>query len=778
MKRIILFFCIYLPVLTTAQDSTLTLWYQSPATAWVEALPVGNGRLGAMMFGGVQQERIQLNEESLWGGSRFDNNNPGARANLPKIQQMLLNGENNAAHQLATRHMLATPSDFRSYQTLGDLLLEFGAQGQVSNYSRSLDISTGIITIRYEQNGIRFQRSLYASAPDNCLVLTISADQPGAVSGKIALSRSRDASVVAVSDNQLLLSGQIIDISDSLTGRGGMNMKFHAALQLDAASGKTRSANNTLYFEGTDSVRVVFTAVTDYNFALLNWDRRINTRNETEKLLAAAVRRTDAELRQRHLEEFQEMFNRVQLRLGDTDRSHIPTDKRLEAVKQGEKDDQLIALYTQYGRYLLMSSSRKPGVLPANLQGIWNDHYAAPWSSDYHTNINLQMNYWPADVWNLPETMKPLVNFIDHYRVPGRITAREMYGAGGWTMHHATDIFGKTGIISGILWGTSPMSAAWLCTHLWEHYRFTGDERFLSDRAYPVMKEAVAFIQDFLIEDKQGRLVTAPSMSPENAFILPGGGTDQLTYAPTMDIQIIRELYGSMLQAGKILNEDKRYLRSLEATLQKLPPVKVSKRFGIIQEWIEDYDEAEKGHRHISQLYGLHPGSQITPETPELFEAAAKTIERRLQYGGGHTGWSRAWMINFYARLLNGDEAYRHIELLLQKSTQKNLFDDHPPFQIDGNFGGSAGVAEMLLQSHRDISILPALPTAWQSGSVSGLRARGAFELAFTWKDGALSSLTITSLKGKPCTISYRGKTKTFKTQAGKSYSMGKDFNF
>lgn len=768
----------YLPLLACilfleplyAQDKNLTLWYENPASGWVEALPVGNGRMGAMLFGGVQQERIQLNEESIWAGLRFDNNNRDSKKYLPEIQQLLLSGDNKKAHELANKYMLATPAEFRSYQTLGDLYLNFGAGGRATNYQRSLDLSTGIAEVSYVQNGIKFHRKLFASAPDNAIVLLISSSQPNAITGKITFARSRDASVNSSGDNRLVLSGQIVDVEDSESGAGGLHLKFHSIADIEAEDGNLEAANNTVLVTGASSLKIIITAASDYNFKALNFDRTIDSREIAKKIIDKAVEYKAAELEERHLKEYVPLFNTVKLRLGDTDFSGIATDKRLKAVRDGGKDDQLIALYFQYGRYLLMSSSRFPGVLPANLQGIWNEHYNAPWNSDYHTNINLQMNYWPADVCNLSFTMEPLINFIDYYRSPGRITASEMYGARGWTMHHATDIFGKTGIISGIHWGTSPLAAGWLSTHLWDHYLFNNDTGYLKNRAYPIMKEAAEFIQDFLIEAPDGKLVTAPSMSPENAFLLAGGEREQLTYAPTMDIQIIKELYNGIIQAGKILKDDKAFIKSLERNLKKLPEVRVSKRFGIIQEWIEDYDEAEKGHRHMSQLYGLHPGTSINKNTPELFAAAANTIERRLQYGGGHTGWSRAWIVNFYARLMESEKAYEHLYLLLQKSTHLNLLDDHPPFQIDGNFGGTAGIAEMLLQSHLTIELLPALPSAWRNGEIKGLKARGGFIIDISWENGNLTTAEITSINGKDITLTYRNNTKTFKTRAGEKY--------
>jgi alpha-L-fucosidase 2 len=413
--------------------------------------------------------------------------------------------------------------------------------------------------------------------------------------------------------------------------------------------------------------------------------------------------------------------------------------------------------------------------LPANLQGVWNHLYEAPWWSDFHTNINVQMNYWLAGVTNISETEIPLINFTDQLRIPGRVAAKETYQAKGWMIHHATDAFGKTGPHSAIQYAISPLAGAWLCLNLWEHYQFTGNVEYLRNTIYPIMKESAEFIQSFLIPDKQGRLVTAPSMSPENAFILPNGQRDQITYAPTIDIELIHALFNACIAAGKLLKDDASFLNGLQTTLTKLPPIQVSKKFGTIQEWIEDYDENEPGHRHISQLLGLHPANIINANTPALFEAAKKTLERRLQNGGGHTGWSRAWIINFYARLFEGETAWKNVQALLTKSTLSNLFDTHPPFQIDGNFGGTAGIAEMLLQSHNGyIELLPAIPKAWNKGAFSGLVARGAFEISVTWDNGKIISASLLSKKGGDCTVKYGDKTLKLQTKVGVRYDLGK----
>jgi alpha-L-fucosidase 2 len=774
LRFLFIVFLTFVFIDANAQQS-LKLWYKKPASIWNDALPVGNGRLGAMVFGKAGSEIIQLNEESLWAGNQTNDNNPQALAHIKEIQQLLINGKNNEAHELATKYLLATPPNFRSYQTLGNLRLDFENITNVKDYQRSLDLETAVTAVNYNSNDLNYKREIFASAPDNAIVVRITADKPKSLNFKVSLSRELDATVSAVSNNTLLLNGQIMDLPSNNEGKGGMDMKFNAIVKVISNSGKTEGANNGIMVTDATDVTILITAATDYNLNKLNFDRSIDSKKTCEDIIAKASGYSYEALLQRHLNDYKPIFNRVKLDLGGDDLSNLPTDVRMDNVRKGTVDKQLTSLYFQYGRYLLMGSSRFPGVLPANLQGVWNDLYDAPWKSDYHTNINIQMNYWPADVANLSETMIPFANFIDQNRVPGRVAASETYGAKGWTIHHATDIFGKTGIQSGIHWGTSPLASAWLCLNLWDHYRFTSDVDYLKNKAYPVMKEAAEFVQSFLIKDKNGYLVTAPSMSPENTFILPNGQKDQITYAPTIDIELIQSLYDACLKAGKLLNDDPEFLKGLSETLTKLPPIQISKRTGTIQEWIEDYEEEEPGHRHISHLLGLYPAEIINPSKPELFEAAKKTLERRLANGGGHTGWSRAWIINFYARLLDGEKAWQNVQALLQKSTLNNLLDNHPPFQIDGNFGGTAGIAEMLVQSQNDyIELLPAIPAAWSKGEVIGLLARGGFEIKMKWEAGKLVNAEILSKKGNSCKIKYGNTTISLNTKANQTYQLNK----
>ena len=752
----------------------MVMWHTAAAQKWTNAYPLGNGRLGALLFGDVAREQIVVNEQSLWAGSQIDNNNPEALKQLPEIRRLLFADKNEEATTLATKSMVGTPPGIRSYQPVGTVDLDFDADtSKITDYRRQLELSTGIATVSYTQSGKSYVRECFVSAPADLIVFRMFGKKGAKVNTRIRLSREKDAKVTVVSPDELVMTGQIMDQYNPSLGEGGAHMKFGALLKVRHNGGTVTVENNQLVVKEAKELELLITAATDYNLHQLNFDRTIDPGLKCRSILKKAASLSYSTLKQKHTEDFGKIFNRVEFNISGRINDQIPTDQRLQAVKAGAVDPFLNELYFQFGRYLLISSSRAPGSLPANLQGLWNPVLNAPWNSDFHTNINLQMNYWPSNTCNLDECNQPLTEFLKMLTVPGSRTAKEMYGTEGWTMHHVTDPFGRTGLMDAVQYGIFPMGGPWITLHLWQRYQYTGDLNYLKQDAYPVMKGSAKFVLGFLVPDPEGHLVTSPSYSPENSFLMPGTKKrTYLTYAPTMDTQIAAELFKACIQAGKILNDDPAFIAHLEQTLKKLPPVKISK-YGTIQEWIKDYDEAEPGHRHMSQLFGLHPGTQITPATPELFKAAQKTIERRLSFGGGHTGWSRAWIINFYARLLNGDEAFKHIQLLFAKSTLDNLWDNHPPFQIDGNFGATAGIAEMLLQSQPDhIVVLPALPTAWKEGHINGLKAMGNFEVSISWKENKLNKLVVKSNNGGVCHLSYAGLVAEYNTKPGETIEL------
>jgi len=743
-----------------APEGTMVLWYRRPTSQWTEALPIGNGRLGAMVFGGVDRERLQMNEDSLWSGKPIRRANPEAAEHLAEARRLLFEGRYAEGQKLVQEKIMGLHLEkgVHTYQTLGDLELIFEPLKEASDYRRELDLDGAIARVGYRAGDATFAREFFASPVDQAIVLRLSCDKPGLVSFEARLSRPSDNEVIQTAPNGILMRGQAK--GKDRDGRNDGGVDYEAQLRIVAEGGRVVETAGGLRVEKANAATALLVAATNY--------RGGDPHTICERQMAAAAGKSFADLRRAHVAEHQRLFRRVELDMGGSGAARLPTDERLAAVKRGDDDPQMIALYFQFARYLLISCSR-PGDMAANLQGLWADGLDPPWNADYHTNINLQMNYWPAEACNLAECHEPFFDLIDALRPNGRVTAREVYHCRGFVFHHTTDAWLFTDPVGKCQYGMWPMGAAWSCRHLWEHCAFSGDREFLAKRAYPAMKEAAEFCLDWLVENpKTGRLVSGPSTSPENRFRAPDGHVANLTMGCAMDQEIIYDLFTNCIEAGKVLGSDDDFRKKIEDARSRLAAPGIG-RDGRLMEWPEEFDEPEPGHRHISHLFGLYPGRQITVRgTPELAAAARKTLEYRVSHGGGHTGWSRAWIINFFARLEDGERAYENLRALLAKSTLPNMFDTHPPFQIDGNFGGCAGIAEMLLQSHAgEINLLPALPKTWPSGRVRGLRARGGFEVDMAWRDGQLTEAGISSNNTTRCVVRYRGKTVEVETQGG-----------
>lgn len=739
------------------------LWYTQPAKDWNEALPLGNGKIGAMIFGKISEEEIQLNEDSVWSGGFRDRNNPDCLANLPQIRDFIMNGETEKAELLMRYAATGMPEHERVYQTLCDMHIGFmGQDGESEEYKRILDLSDAVCKVEYKTGGRRYTREAFISAPDNVLAIKLKSE--GKLSFRVTLSRW------IYFDRVWSENRNTIAIDGTTSGDG---IGFSAMVRATAKGGTVTTLGEYLLVDNAEEAYIYFTAATSF--------RHKDYIQICRQTLDAAVKKGYDHIYADHLAEYKDLFDRVKIDIENREEDkaalYLPTDVRLERLKEGKADNGFVCLYYNFGRYLLISSSR-PGTLPATLQGIWNKDFYPPWGSKYTCDINVQMNYWPAEMCNLAECHKPIFDLLKRMVEHGRKTAKVMYGCRGIVAHSNIDIWGDTAPVD--LWMPATywvLGAAWLSLDIYTYYDYTRDKNFLCDLYY-IMKEAALFFVDYLIEDKNGKLVVCPSVSPENTYLKPDGHSACVAAGCSMDDAILTELFTCCIKTSKILGIDEDFAKTLEEKKSKFYPIQIGKH-GQIMEWHEDFDEYEPGHRHISHLFWLHPMSAITPrKTPELAKAAEITLKRRLSAGGGHTGWSRAWIINMWARLYSAENCYENLLQLFTKSTLPNLFDTHPPFQIDGNFGGLSGITEMLLQSLDDeIIILPALPKEWEKGNICGLRVRGGAEVTICWSKGTLERFTLIPNNAFQVTIVYKKTERKMEFKPGNTYRFDGNLN-
>ncbi|UFH56427.1 glycosyl hydrolase family 95 catalytic domain-containing protein [Spirosoma sp. KNUC1025] len=794
--RLVLAVCLLTGYSVAAQQlATTKLWYKQPADAsvadgpngwknnpaWLHALPVGNGFMGAMVFGDVGRERIQLNDKTLWSGGPADNDNPAAAASVQEIRDLLFANKFKEATALTNKTQICTglgsgngngaKVPFGCFQTLGDLWMDFVDKTDYKNYYRDLNLMDGVASVRYEQRGVQYTREIFASYPDKAIVVHLSASKPKALSFTLSLDRP-ERFVTSVEQGRLAMAGSLTN------GTGGEGMKYKVYVTPVLTGGRLKTEGNKLVISEATTVTLLITSTTNYrqhfpDFVNADFEKQLKATTE------AVAAKPYAALRQTHISDFSSLMKRVTLQIGREAKDLLPTDERLKAFPRSQYDPHLYMLYFQYGRYLLISSSR-PGSLPANLQGVWANELQTPWNGDYHTDINIQMNYWPAEVTNLSELHAPLVDLITSLKEPGSRTAKTQYNAGGWVMHPITNVWGYTSPGEQASWGMHVGASAWLSQHLWEHYVYTLDKVYLA-KVFSLLQSASEFYLDWLVKDPvTGQYLSGPAVSPENTFVAPDGSKSQISMGPAHDHQVIYNLFTNTLNAADELAISNPTLTKIKAIRAQLPPPTVAKD-GRLMEWLQEFAETEPTHRHVSHLFALYPGNQISyRKTPALAQAARKSLDGR---GDGGTGWSLAWKISFWARLHDGDRALRILNNLLQPidpqntseagGSYMNLFCVCPPFQIDGNFGGTAAIAELLMQSHEgQIELLPALPARWKEGEITGLCARGGFDVSIKWKDGKLVGGSILSKAGGKCTVTYGNKEMSINTEKGKRYSL------
>ena len=736
------------------------LWYDRYQNDWINALPLGNGRVGAMFYGSPDRDIVEINEESLWSGRQIKETNHATPADLARIRELIFADQLQEAAQLSRETFLADPPRVRFYESFGEVLVDFADKSEFADYRKELELATGIASATWKKGSTTYKTECFVSEAYDALCYCVTADQP--FSCTVTMKRGQDAYTAAIAHDTLVLNGRTTYAPDPQYGDGGEGMSFGARIKV-ITDGKLQERHDHIAVSDATYLTVYGAFATNYNVEIFDNDETRDYRAALTACMDRLMGTTYEEIKATHLRDYGKLFSAMTFELDAPTYGDEPTDVRLAKVKSGERvDTDLHTLYYTYSRYLLLASSGMNATLPANLQGIWCNGFRPPWGADYHTNINLQMNYWPAETGNCSDTVKPLIHFMKMLSRFGEQTAREEFGARGWCINHTTDVFGRTGVHDHVDCGFFPMAGPWMCLNLWEHYEFTKNEDYLRE-IYPVLAGSCRFLLDYLCESPAGYLTTSPSNSPENCFYYtePSGERhgSMLTHGATIDFEIIYALFTRTAYACGALGEDTDFANELKAALDRLPPLRVSERYGILCEWIHDYEECEPGHRHVSPLFGLHPADQINENDPVIYEAARNTLKRRLTYGGEggagchNVGWSQAWMINFFARFGDGEAAFERVQGLLQNCTADNLMDFHPPrlFQIDGNLGGAAGITEMLVQSHlgtpddRIIKLLPALPAAWPAGRVKGVKTRGGITLDMAWEEGKLTEVTLLS---------------------------------